>query len=508
MGFVALNVEDQVIPRRLVTSIVLAIAIALVLSFRLSHPMLHTDEITYMSGNLEAMVQGTALPVKGNGALFANKPPLALSLIRLSFEVLGPSPFAARLPSVLAASATAVVIYLFGSLLFGEWVGILAALIFALTPGLATLHGIRSATPDSFEILLITSAIACLEIWRRHRRPWALTGLVALVTASAWVKSPFALVVFLAYLLATEWTARRAGQGTPRLGVTLALTVGLWTVASCLWIGVLVNDTSPRAVKRLFNQQYVRRIEGRLGKHHVKGGDYYLDSVTRDFGPLLLLPVGAVAAGWLASRRGRHPARPLSRHEVACLVVWALAAPALATVSANKLEWYAYLSYPGIALLLAVSARGLAQAAADRTSVQPALLVATLLLLVWRMPADRLWPAEPQYQSLTGRFWEIARRDRIAVVPGQDFHFFCRQDDSCREARFFVRALLFEQLRRRSSSQEGRDSCRALLINHRRDASVGREALVLSKPTRGNAGLFLVDRCAGKLRGQLSSRGS
>lgn len=490
--------------RRLATSLVLAAAIALLLSFRLGHPMLHTDEITYMSGNLEAMNQGVVFPVKGDGRLFANKPPLALWMIRLSFEVFGPSPFAARLPSVLAASATAVVLYLFGAVLFGEWVGILAALIFALTPGLATLHGIRSATPDALEILCITSAIVCLEIWRRRRRPGALAGMVVLVGASAWIKSPFALAVFLIYLLATEWTARRAGLGTPRLVLTLGLVVGVWAVASCLWVGVLVSDTSQRAVKRLFTQQYVRRIEGRLGRHHIKGRDYYLDSTSRDFGPLLLLPVGAVAAAWLASRRGRKPARPLTRHEVACLMVWALAAPALASMSANKLEWYAYLSYPGIALLLAVSARRLAQAATDRASVQAALLAATVLLLAWRIPVDSLWPVEPQYRNLTGRFWEIVRRDRVAVIPGEDFHFFCRQDDHCREARLLIRALLFEQHR----SAGGQGSCSALLVNHRRDVRERRTVLTLSKPTRGNAGLFLIDRCDGRLRRELSGGGS
>lgn len=490
--------------RRIATSAVLALVIALLLSFRLSHPMLHTDEITYMSGNLEAMNQGAVFPVKGDGRLFANKPPLALWMIRLSFETFGPSPFAARLPSVLAASATAAVLCLFGSILFAEWVGILAALIFALTPGLAALHGIRSATPDALEILFITSAIVCLEIWRRRRHPGALAGMVLLVGASAWIKSPFALAVFLIYLLATEWTARRAGLGTPRPVLTLALVVGVWAVASCLWVGVLVSDTSARAVKRLFTQQYVRRIEGRLGRHHIKGPDYYLDSVARDFGPLLLLPVGAVAAAWLASRRGRQPARPLTRHEVTCLVVWALAAPALASMSANKLEWYAYLSYPGIALLLAVSARRLAQAATDRASVQAALLAATVLLLVWRVPAGLLWPAEAQYRNLTGRFWEIARRDRVAVIPGEDFHFFCRQDDHCREARLLIRALFFEQHR----SSRGQGPCQALLVNHRRDVQERRTVLTLSRPTRGNAGLFLIDRCDGRLRGELAGPAS
>ena len=65
-----------------------------------------------MSGVLESMAQGTVFPVYGNGTFFVNKPPLALWMMRLSSEVLGPSPFAARLPSVLAAAATIAAILL------------------------------------------------------------------------------------------------------------------------------------------------------------------------------------------------------------------------------------------------------------------------------------------------------------------------------------------------------------------------------------------------------------
>src|SRR5688572_33040250 len=101
--------------RRLATAILLAVLGVAALSVRLSHPPLHTDEITYMSGVLESMAQGTVFPVYGNGALFVNKPPLSLWMMRLSSEVLGPGPFAARLPSALAATATGVVIYLFGA---------------------------------------------------------------------------------------------------------------------------------------------------------------------------------------------------------------------------------------------------------------------------------------------------------------------------------------------------------------------------------------------------------
>src|SRR5688572_15993915 len=114
------------------------------------------------------------------------------------------------------------------------------------------MHGLRSATPDALEILLVTLAIVSLELWRRRRRPWMLGCFLASVAASAWVKSPFSLTVFVAYLLATELPARRADRGTPRFGATLALAVGLWIGAYAVWLGLVSAATSPNAMaKRL-----------------------------------------------------------------------------------------------------------------------------------------------------------------------------------------------------------------------------------------------------------------
>ncbi|MFL6289901.1 MAG: ArnT family glycosyltransferase [Thermoanaerobaculia bacterium] len=482
--------------RRLATAVLLAIVAVAALSIRLSHPPLHTDEITYMSGVLESMVQGTVFPVYGNGALFFNKPPLALWMMRLSFEALGPSPFAARLPSVLAAAATAAVLYLFGAAAFGEGVGILAALAFLLAPGPLVLHGLRSATPDALEILLVTSAIVALEAWRRRRRPWMLAGLVALVGATAWVKSPFALAVFVVYLLATELPARRAGRGTPRLLVTLALAAGVWTAAWFLWLGVLSADSSPRqVVKTLLVQQYAKRIEGQVGK--TAGPGYYLRTTARDFGPLLLLPI---AAGALAFRRGWRPSRQHAA-DMACLAVWALAAPVLATASAGKLPWYAYLSYPGIALLVAVSA----QAVSERRAVRAALLAACVLALAWRIPAGEVWPVEARYRGLTGRLWEIASRDpEIVVVPGPHFDLPRGRDDGYREARLFIRTLFWKQ----SRTSPGPDPCRATLVNRLRDMPRAEEwdVLELHRPEnrRRGSGLWMIDDCNGWLREQLA----
>lgn len=485
--------------RRLATAIALALVAASVLSVRLPHPPLHVDEVTYMRSTLDAMFQDSVFPLREDGEMFVNKPPLALWLIRLSFELLGPSSFAARLPSVLAAVATTVVLYLFGAAVFGEMTGILAALVFVLTPGILRLHGIRSATPDGLEILLVTSAIVLLELWRRHRRPWMLPCLVAMMATTAWVKSPFALLVFMTYLLATELPARRAGLGTPRLGAAVAGVIGAWIAAYLLWLGTLSAATSPRAVTdRLLVEQYARRIEGRLSKAHVRGPRFYLKSTVKDFGPLLLLPVGAaLAAGitaGLASRRGWRP----SRHDVACLVVWSLAAPVLATASVSKVHWYAYLSYPGIALLLGASAEILAQAVSDRRSVHAAFLAATVLVLLWRLPADRIWPSQAMYRSPAGRLWEVARREQIAVVPGPGFRALPLQkrNDDGRETWLFLQMLLWQS---RDSSDPAQ--CRAMLVNRRSDASRPEEVLVIHRLKRSNRGFFLsVDGCGERLR--------
>ena len=485
--------------RRLVTATLLALMVASVLSFRLSHPELHTDELLYMSRVLESMAQGSVLPVQGNSTLFMNKPPMAFWLMRLSFHVLVPSPFAARLPSVLAAAATAVLLYLFGSARFGERAGILAALVFPLTPGLMALHGIRSATTDALEILLVTSAIVALESWRRRRRPWMLAGMVALVGVTAWVKSPFGMIVFLTILLVTEWPARRAGQGTPRLGVTVACAVGGWLVFYALWIGALSLASSARVVtNRLLVQQYMHRLEGRIAASHIQGPGYYPMTVARDFGPLLLLPAGAVVLGFFAARR-RWKA---PRYEVTLLLVWALAAPALGTASISKRPWYAYLSYPGIALLLAVSGDRLARAVSDRRSVQSALLAGIALIHAARIPADVVWPAEARYRGLAGRLWEVASRDsRIRVVPGPRFQLRRQHDIRYREARLFVRFLFWESAR----NEPGPGSCEAVLLSSPRAIPKGVDALEIQPATRRDTALYLLDGCGGKVTEQILS---
>lgn len=484
--------------RRLLTSLAIAVGALVLLGARLAQPELYSDEVTYVSKVLDSLLQGRVLPVDGAGTVFLNKPPLALWLMRGAFVLLGPGPFAARLPSVVAAAATAVAIYLFGAFLLEEAAGVVAALLFVLTSGPLGQHALRRATPDALEILLLTLAIGCLEAWRRRGLRPALAGLLAAVAALAWVKSPFALAVLLFYLLATELPARRAGIGTPRFALTTGSMVGVWSAAYLAWLAVLAAGISWHLVgRRLFVQQYAHRLQGHIGK--LEGPGYYAAVIAADFGPLLLLPLVAAVLAW------RRPlaVAPRRRHDALCLLAWAIAAPLLATFSASKLPWYPYLSYPGLDLLLGLAASLLAAAVSPRPWVRKALLALVVATAACRLPVGEIWPREPQYRTLAGRLWEDSRSHPEVrfVTPGGLRRG--RGGDNARETRFYVNAILWQQSRR--PRQEGKGACIVELLDAPPASPPPASVIVILREARDEPPLFAVDRCDGRVRDRLSA---
>ena len=328
--------------------------------------------------------------------------------------------------------------------------------------------------------------------------------MVILVGATAWVKSPFGVIVFLAILLATEWPARRAGQGTPRFGSTVAWVAGVWLGFYLLWLGTLSFATSARVVtNRLLVQQYAHRIEGRINTYHVQGPGYYAITVAEDFGPLLLLPAGLFALRILASRRGWKFPRYETRYEITLLVVWALAAPVLGTASISKRPWYAYMSYPGIALLLAMSGDRLARAVSGRRSVQAALLAAIPLIHAGRRipPAACGRPKAGTAASRGGSGRSPTRDSRIRVVPGPASSFLASTtSDPARHGCSSASSSGSHPGTGRRRTPAGRPWCVL------QDVPEGVDALELQPATHRDAALFLIDDCGGKVREQVSRR--
>lgn len=112
-------------------------------------------------------------------------------LMRGWVELFGDSVVSLRLPSVLAVAAAAAVIALIGDRFFGYRAGILAGLLFAISPAVSR-YGQEAR---SYALVILAVALATLLLLRaldRPRSPWGagyaltlvLTGLLRLIALS------------------------------------------------------------------------------------------------------------------------------------------------------------------------------------------------------------------------------------------------------------------------------------------------------------------------------------
>jgi len=184
-------------------------------------PLIDRDEPRFAEAARE-MVQGSdyVLPHFNNVPRY-DKPPLIYWCQAVAYAIFGQNAFAARLPSLLATAATAVLIYTWGVRLGRTWIGLAAALSYSFC--LQTMQQGRVATADALLIFFMTLAAFTGWLIVRPRSgtsaPFACYAMLALAFAGGFLaKGPEAWLPLLAILGCAR------GQ---RLGVTLSFLAGL-----------------------------------------------------------------------------------------------------------------------------------------------------------------------------------------------------------------------------------------------------------------------------------------
>ncbi len=155
--------------------------------------LLDPDEAHYAELTRELVRDGGWLVPLLDGEPFIDKPILFHWLQGLSFQLLGETEFAARLPTAIAALALFAVTRWVGSVLFGARVGESGALMLAAIP--ATFALSRIAIFDMVFTTFLFGSVGCLLVASTARRPrleWCGYGLLALAIMT---KGPVALVV-------------------------------------------------------------------------------------------------------------------------------------------------------------------------------------------------------------------------------------------------------------------------------------------------------------------------
>ncbi len=166
-------------------------------------PLIDRDEPRFAEAAREMIQSGNYVVPTFNGAPRYDKPPLIYWCEALAYRVLGENALAARLPSLLATAATAVLLYTWGIRLGSGFIGIGAGLFYALC--VQTMQQGRVATADALLIFFMTlTAFAGWLILRPRSgttTPLACYAVLALALAGGFLaKGPEAWLPLIALL--------------------------------------------------------------------------------------------------------------------------------------------------------------------------------------------------------------------------------------------------------------------------------------------------------------------
>lgn len=323
LGTPDINTWDEVVHANVVKN----------LAERCCLPELHRSEL------------GTDYRDWGNNSLWLHKPLLPFYATAAIYKMLGGSLWAFRLPGVLFALLTAVVVYLIGSNMFDDNVGLFGAALFALSPFTnALVHGrTYSGFPDLYFVFFISVALYLVLEWTQTKsiRTLRWLGLVvglAYLSKGGLALAPFAVLVLLAFL------TDHLRDLIPALQ-SLAVFAIVVLPEKLYWLKFHPVESSYEQ-----RQQFLHlftNIEGHANPWHF----YFTHALPHILVPALV-PIAYFSLGWALLRfRPGTPGFTLS--------IWTLAYVLPLSFGVSKIDNFVFAALPAIALLVPLAVQSL-----------------------------------------------------------------------------------------------------------------------------------------------------
>jgi 4-amino-4-deoxy-L-arabinose transferase-like glycosyltransferase len=351
-----------------------------------------------------------------NGVRYFDKPPLLYWLMALGFRLVGPSEWAARLWSALAAFGVAIVTARLGTLLGSPRLGLIAGLVAAVNLELF-LFG-RYVKPDLVFVFLILVAFTGFILAYRGASRWALLlcyaglGLAVLAKDVLGAVGPVAAIAGF-FVLTRERRVR--AQWIPWAGLGVFLLIALpWYLAvevknrGFLWYTVVDNHVLNFTRQRVFPDEDVplSALE-------------FLGVTTLGFFPWsLMLP-------WALARAFRRPWETVEARIWLLLGLWSALVLAFFTLSPFKLPHYALPAFPAMALLVARLWDEVLDGAPGTPSARTLLALPLICLAGFAAVAFVAWRGEAPLPSGTLSLADVYTRNlwargQSAPVPSYD----------------------------------------------------------------------------------------
>jgi len=318
-------------------------------------PLLDRDEPRFAEASREMRERRDYVVPYFNDKYRFDKPPFIYWTQMASYRLFGENDFAARFPSGIAASLTAVLLFAWGRRLGRERVGWWAAIIFSLC--FQTFQHARAAVADMWLVFFVTAAFwAGYELiadWLgspkpltdpRHRKYWWLTFYVALAFAFlakgplGWM--PLLTVAGMKFVLRGKPLNRRFW-----FPVGILLTLGI----VCLWgIPALVR-TNGEFFWVGIGRHVVERSFGAMEGHGGQTFSSYLLTL-----PFYFVTVFVSFAPWSIKLPALTKRLWRERDGTDKYLIWGTGIIfVLMTIVKTKLPHYTLTAFPLLSLLLA-----------------------------------------------------------------------------------------------------------------------------------------------------------
>ena len=369
-------------------------------------PLFWPDEFRYAEIPREVLASGDWVVPRLNGLRYFEKPPLGYWLTATSMAVFGETPFAARLPSALAAGASALLVFLLLRRFApgGSTAG-LGALVL-LTSLLPYLLGIYSVLDGPLGLWLTAALTA---FYFAYRADGALQRHLLLALFGAACGLAFLTKGFLAFAVPVA------------VIVPFLLWEGRWRVLfSWFWMPIVVaalvalpwalavHAREPDYWSYFFWVEHIQRFSGDDAQH-AEPFWFYL--------PVLFAGALPWSLAWPAAVAGlrRHPRDSLLRYAV----LWVAMPLLFYSVSRGKLPTYVLPCLPGLALLAALGLQRQADSGRDGLMQFGAWAGAALFLVVglvlWLQPVVR--PADPLFGAAEAiKLWWLLAASALGVL--------------------------------------------------------------------------------------------
>jgi 4-amino-4-deoxy-L-arabinose transferase-like glycosyltransferase len=292
------------------------------------------DEAIYATVAKEIIGSGDWFRLTLGGDAWSDKPPLCIWMTAFFYKLFGVGEFSARLFSALCGIGTVIVTYLFGSKLFGRWVGLWGALV--LVSSSHYIHFARFAMMDAPFTFFLTLSLYLFWLGRERNRYLIFSGIA--IGLAVMAKGFAAFFIFPIVWIYCLWAGEQEvlGRSSYWIGLMIAALIALpWNIYEMLSHQKLFMTD---VVTRHLLARTFTALDGHGGNFY-----FYIRTVINKYHPWIL--VGVVSAPFFLWKAIRHRQR-----EFILPSVWMFFILAVVTLIRTKLHWYILPVYPALSL--------------------------------------------------------------------------------------------------------------------------------------------------------------